>query len=194
MNFTDDVEPWRAGGDNSNAGKPVVRYGPRPQEERDYHKHKAESDYYELLYFLKSRIDKFNNSTDLNERQTLLKEILSRKKLHFKKHGAISIDCPAVKSFSYKGLGIAPMFLLEISDGLVMIKRVLDEKKYSYIPYIPYKIENLTLELRGHCSRCVKKEPQRSKLEVHAILPNENTWVARFILNPMLKFLHIHNK
>ncbi|HBI33799.1 MAG TPA: hypothetical protein DDY44_01450 [Candidatus Moranbacteria bacterium] len=72
VRFDDDIEPWRAGGDNSRVGKKVVRYGPRPDNDLNQIKMHQASLHCEMHAGYRELIKAFNKINNFKKRIELL--------------------------------------------------------------------------------------------------------------------------
>ncbi|KKQ51619.1 MAG: hypothetical protein US70_C0015G0015 [Parcubacteria group bacterium GW2011_GWD2_38_11] len=81
VRFDDDIEPWRAGGDNSRAEQKVVRYGPRPTNELEQYKMRQAIRNSELHFGYAQLLKEFNDSNNFKKRIGLLsKEFFTQPK------------------------------------------------------------------------------------------------------------------
>lgn len=170
MRFNDDVEPWRAGGNNSRAGQQVIRYGPRFQDEAIRQSNLASMRYYaENIGLLMNSIEKFNACAIPDEKQNLLEKICAKNALHFKGYGKVPNENAAHIHFPRKWKTTTAEHAVRISENQLVLKKLVCEETKEYKTLKVFPISKITLELHGEN----KEDWQKSVLEVHAIMPDD---------------------
>lgn len=133
VRFDDDVEPWRAGGDNSNAGQKVIRYGPSPfahTEKQMSEMRMAQARAEKTSYYQKMMFAFADCTVSAEVKRKMFCDLKSPATLKFSKYGNIAYKKGVAMCFSYKLKATEwPKYLFDFKDDDVHILENIEGTK-----------------------------------------------------------------
>lgn len=165
LNFDDEVEPWRAGGDNSRMGQPVIRYGPcRPSvSQRQMSEMRTILHQAQRKRHFEKIMDAFHDPTiSAKTKKELFKSLLGPGRLEFKEYGSLLYRSGTGMALSYK-FRKWPDYLFDFSEEFIVILKNVTGKEYEEVERFPIAAIRMSIGTRRD-----EENPLEEILSMHA--------------------------